>query len=96
LVHEYVNSHPPDDPAVQAWINDRDQCDQQAEIVRFFKTDYALPVGKTLDQMPRTRKRDYVPLFLQHKFVVRCPIHGEQEYIKPDGNHISKKSVKKR
>jgi hypothetical protein len=85
-VRAYVATHG-NDPKLTDWINDRDQCDQIATFVRFECEEYAVPAGKTLDEMPQKRGKIF-PLFTQRNIVVRCPIHGEQLYLYI-GHHIT-------
>ena len=91
-VRAFVAAHRPNDPATLKWINDRDRCDEQAEFVRFLCEEYAVPRGKTLDQMPRTGKGYIRPVAVQRNMIVRCPIHGEQ-IRQHMGNHISVKQT---
>jgi hypothetical protein len=88
-VRQYVESHR-DDPKLNDWINDRDQCDQQAEFVRFIAEETIVPRGTKLTDMPRSRKGHIVPLGLMRNILVRCPIHGEQE-LQEVGHHVSVK-----
>jgi len=53
-VREYLASHDRNDPAVMATIRGWDQCRQQAEFVRFLCEEFAVPMGKELEEMPRT------------------------------------------
>jgi hypothetical protein len=56
-----------------------------------FATEYALPVGKTLADMPKTSKGHPLPLAVQHCILVECPKHGKKYILKPDSHHVDKK-----
>ncbi len=88
-LREFRGSH--DEAEVRKWINDHDQCDQEAEFVRFIAEEIIVPPGLTdLDQLPRTGKGHLLAIGTQRNILVRCPIHGEQIFLH-HGSHITVK-----
>jgi hypothetical protein len=67
------------------------ECVQEAEFVKFEAEEALIPSGKTLDQMPRTRRGHIKPLGVQRNILVKCPIHG-LKYSLHIGHHVSVKS----
>lgn len=57
-------------------------------------TEYILPKGKTLEEMPRTSKGHPLPLGVQHNILVECPEHGRKYVIKPTSHHVDKKFLR--
>jgi hypothetical protein len=92
-IRAFVQSHATGDPAVIEFIHQHDQCDQQAEFVRFVGENVAIPSGTSLDQLPLTAtgKKQAIT---QRDMIVRCPIHGEQVYSTPEGHHVTERKKK--
>jgi hypothetical protein len=69
-------------------------CDQDAKRVyddpgaASFATEYLIPSGKTLDEMPKSSKGHPLPLAVQHNILVECPVHGKKYIIKPGSHHV--------
>lgn len=87
-LREFMASH--NENAVRKWIDDHDQCSQEADFVRFVDEEFIRPSGTTLDQSPRTGGGHIQPIAVQRNILVRCPIHGEQVFLH-HGHHISVK-----
>lgn len=92
-LREFQATH--DEAAVRKWIDDHDQCDQEAEFVEFICEEYVRPRDTPLDQLPRTGKGHLLAKGTQRNILVRCPIHGEQLFLH-HGNHISVKCRRSR
>jgi hypothetical protein len=93
-VRAYVAAHR-GEPGLTDWINDKDQCEQQAAYVGFVAHENAVPSGKTLDEMPRTGTGYKQPLFTARNLLLRCPIHGEK-ILQIFGHHATEKRPKKK
>jgi hypothetical protein len=65
-------------------------CGREAEFMRFECEEVVIPSGKTLDQMPKTRKGHVKPLGVQRIRLVRCPVHGLKGSLHI-GHHVSVK-----
>jgi hypothetical protein len=59
-----------------------------------FATEIILPTGKTLEEMPRNRKGEPLPLGVQHCILIECPVHGQKYLLKPTSHHVDKKYLK--
>lgn len=87
-IRAFVKSHANDPAAVLKFMHEHDQCDQQAEFVRFVGENVAIPSGMTFDQLllTATGKRQAIT---QRDMIVRCPIHGEVLLSSPEGHHVT-------
>jgi len=70
-------------------------CDQEAIRIyddpgaASFCTEYAIPRGKMLADMPRTSSGYPLPLAVQHNILVECAVHGRKYIMKPDSHHVN-------
>ena len=58
-----------------------------------FATEYIVPAGKTLADMPKTSKGHPLPLGVQHCILVECAVHGKKYILKPGSHHVDKKAL---
>jgi hypothetical protein len=56
-----------------------------------FAEEYILPLGKTLDDMPKSAKGHPLPLGVQRNILMECSVHGRR-YILKMGHHASVKT----
>jgi len=56
-----------------------------------FAEECILPLGKTLDDMPKSAKGHPLPLGVQRNILVECAVHGRR-YILKMGHHASVKT----
>jgi len=56
-----------------------------------FAEEYILPLGKSLDDMPKSGKGHALPIAVQRNILVECSVHGRR-YIRKMGHHASVRS----